>query len=140
MKYYCSLIVLIFTLLISGCYTLVEHPDVSVTEDGETYLAAIMFYDNCTDCHSTDEVSEYYFLANDQILSPHKLNEEKFYQISEHGNFDFFYNSVWWYDEDYIYKFSDEEDYSQIEQQDSNTISICSRSKMQKLYKELTSE
>ncbi|MBI9073485.1 MAG: hypothetical protein JEY94_17920 [Melioribacteraceae bacterium] len=124
-----SLVLLISLIFINGCYILLEHPDVKVTEEGETYQAAIMFFDDCADCHSTDEISEYYFLANDQVISPHKLNEEKFYRIDEHGNFDFFYNSVWWFEEEYNYYFI-EDDYSLLtDSTESDEDFLCTRNK-----------
>lgn len=73
---------LIFAILIlSGCYTIVKHPDVNyIDSSGEVYTSRISYRSNCIGCHSVSELNYFYSLIPSHTTSPW-----------------IYYNSPWWF-------------------------------------------
>lgn len=89
-----SFLMLIF--LISGCYTSWEHPDIKKKDSN----LAISFSDDCAYCHSDSEIEEYDLVP--YVYSKDDAEVNDFYTEKEANEFTFFYNSQWWYANDYL--------------------------------------
>ncbi len=74
-----KLLIFVFILL-SGCYTIVRHPDVNfVSSSGEVYSSHVSYKSNCAECHSRSDMIYFYSLVPTHSLSPWV-----------------YYNTPWW--------------------------------------------
>ncbi|MGE5399937.1 MAG: hypothetical protein ACM3S2_06020 [Ignavibacteriales bacterium] len=99
-------IVTVFSLL-TGCYTVIEHPDlVNKDENGYTYSSKVYFYDDCASCHTEKEMSSFTKqerLAMEKAHAPEDNNgsyyfgDQYYYQTEYYGDYGYYYNYPWWY-------------------------------------------
>ncbi|MCU7498200.1 MAG: hypothetical protein HF300_02670 [Ignavibacteria bacterium] len=98
----------------SGCYTVVEHPDVQAKdENGYTYNSKVYFYDDCASCHS-DQQPQRQMTQSGEHLSMFKAHEDTaydngyyseeenyseqyYYPTQYYGDYGHYYNTPWWY-------------------------------------------
>lgn len=102
---YSKLAVILLLLSLSSCYTLVKHPILEVPEEGnKTSYLQVMFYEDCSECHSDNELDKYDALVQLRPERAHETISSNFYSLKDHGFYDYFYNSVWWLDQGYNFK------------------------------------
>jgi hypothetical protein len=99
-----SVVVIFLLSLVTGCYTILFHPDVETTdENGYTYNNDVKFYDDCSSCHKDVPHS---YVESPQILKAHPLYSNfgyfdynnYYYNDSYYGNYGYYYNYPWWLD------------------------------------------
>ncbi|HEX2963991.1 MAG TPA: hypothetical protein VHO43_19485 [Ignavibacteriales bacterium] len=103
----------------SGCYTVVEHPDVQAKdENGYTYNSKVYFYDDCASCHSDqqpqrqmtqssehlsmfkaheDTAYDNGYYSEDGNYSEQHYSEQYYYPTQYYGDYGHYYNTPWWY-------------------------------------------
>lgn len=104
------LIALISGLTLTGCYTILEHPDInSKDENGFVYHDDVKFYDDCNSCHnSSDQTivdSELSESSEPSMYRTHRnerpvrsYHGDVYYSDSYYGDYDNYYNTPWWYE------------------------------------------
>lgn len=102
-KEYLGLVVL-FALGISGCYTVLKHPEVVMKDDSDTgYRAAIGYRDECSSCHTERYSDNTYdhdvaLFGNPSLGDDGTINGEQNRAITTHGRRWNYYHYPWWYD------------------------------------------
>ena len=92
MKKYLTLLITI--LIIPGCYTLLNHPDIEVyyeREDGEDSLAEhydVFVDEDCANCHEDFKIQDHF----SPLLPAHQISQQ-------------WVNLPWWFDNKYLYIF-----------------------------------
>lgn len=102
----------------SGCYTVIEHPDVQAKdENGFTYNSKVYFYDDCASCHSDKENQRQMtqnehlsmFKAHDNTAYDNSVDgsgyysddyyysDQYYYPTQYYGDYGYYYNTPWWY-------------------------------------------
>jgi hypothetical protein len=67
-------------ILLSGCYTVIKHPNVNFADSsGEIYTSHISYKSNCVECHSSSAMIYFYNLVPAHVSSPWS-----------------YYNTPWW--------------------------------------------
>lgn len=98
-------------VVLAGCYTVIEHPDVTTKdENGYAQNNEVMFYDDCSSCHKNGD--EHSYTAVDETeaeSSPRPYNtyndgyyyDRGSYYYDDYGysgtDMGYFYNIPWWY-------------------------------------------
>ncbi|MCU7496952.1 MAG: hypothetical protein HF314_09130 [Ignavibacteria bacterium] len=113
LRFYIPVVLTAALSAFSGCYTVVEHPDVQAKdENGYTYNSKVYFYDDCASCHtSTDRPGN---MTQSEHLSMFKAHEEDevlldegyyseeyytgqyYYPTQYYGDYGFYYQKPWW--------------------------------------------
>lgn len=91
-------------LIIPGCYTILEHPDISSKdENGFVYHDDVKFYDDCGSCHSADD--EAIMSSNPSMFRTYRhqraqstYGNDVYYSDDFFGGYGYYYNTPWWYD------------------------------------------
>lgn len=102
-KEYLGLVVL-FALGISGCYTVLKHPEVAMKDDSENgYRATIGYRDECSSCHTERYSDNTYdhdvaLFGNLSRGDDGTINGEQNRAITTHGRRWNYYHYPWWYD------------------------------------------
>lgn len=96
-------VLLVAGFMLPGCYTILEHPDVSSKdENGFVYHDNVKFYDDCSSCHnSTDQAL---VSTNPSMYSTYRNHRaersyysDSYYSDSFFGDYGYYYNTPWWY-------------------------------------------
>ncbi|HEX2868819.1 MAG TPA: hypothetical protein VHO03_17395 [Ignavibacteriales bacterium] len=101
--------------VLSGCYTIIEHPDVQAKdENGYTYSNKVYFYDDCASCHEDQNRlgqmtrSEHMamFKAHDDTSydngyydngnEDNYYSDQYYYPTQYYGDYGYYYNTPWW--------------------------------------------
>lgn len=97
-------LIFIFPLFLSGCYTMVTHPVIeNMDEEGNRYSVNVRFYDDCTNCHTSEEIDRNQLIAY-EMVKPHtyiddsgSYEDESFYDEYERSTFTSYRpNFPWW--------------------------------------------
>lgn len=91
-----------FTL--TGCYTVLEHPDVSSKdENGFVYNNDVAFYDDCGSCHS--ETDQAIMSTHPQMYSTYRNQRaddinyhDGYYSQGSFGDYGYYYDIPWWFE------------------------------------------
>jgi hypothetical protein len=93
-------LIYIFSLsfLMSGCYTLLKHPEVENKDDARNiYYSSVNFYDDCARCHNSSQDN----YALDYYNYTETYNENHFtgdnYIENPRNRFKDYYNIPWWF-------------------------------------------
>ncbi|MGE5352890.1 MAG: hypothetical protein ACM3P0_12460 [Acidobacteriota bacterium] len=113
LKIYIPVLITAALSVLSGCYTVIEHPDVQAKdENGYTYNSKVYFYDDCASCHTDKEhqrqmvPSEHLsmFKAHDDTAYDNGYYQEDgyysdqyYYPSQYYGDYGYYYNTPWWY-------------------------------------------
>lgn len=99
--------IVLFTMSIIGCYTVLQHPNVELTgKDGTVYDSRISYYDDCSSCHSDISEEDAANMTAYDIVKTHLqeddsevYNNRDFFGYGYswyYGSYDYYYNSPWW--------------------------------------------
>ncbi len=92
------IVIAISILVITGCYSTMEHPVVqNIDEDGELFYDRIYYTDDCAACHSVNELDEYGMVSLADIVNDNsgELNKD-FYGKDDSNLLAFYKMSPWW--------------------------------------------
>lgn len=86
----------LFLLIIAGCYTIYQHPNVVYKgEDGRVDLIEVNYKNNCASCHSESELEKYNYYVNKDVY----LQEVKdTTSIVKYNDISYYYQMPWWYE------------------------------------------
>lgn len=111
LRLYIPVIIIAALSVLSGCYTVIEHPDVQgKDENGYAYNSKVYFYDDCGSCHTDMDHSRQ--LTQSEHLSMFKAHgnaaydngyysdqsySDQYYSTQYYGDYGYYYNTPWWY-------------------------------------------
>lgn len=93
---YNIIISLLFTIIIAGCYTVYQHPNVvHKDENGRVELIEVTYKNNCATCHTEQELEKYNYYVKKDIYIQEETEGE---QEVSYNDIAYFYNMPWWYE------------------------------------------
>lgn len=119
LKIYIPVLITAALSVLSGCYTVIEHPDVQAKdENGFTYNSKVFFYDDCSSCH-TDKDHQRQLTQNEHLSmfkahddtaydnnaydnggynsEDYYYSDQYYYPTQYYGDYGYYYNTPWWY-------------------------------------------
>lgn len=91
------LLFLIFSVLVGGCYTIYNHPDVVHKDNNNMVeIVEVTYKNDCQACHTTDELENYnYYVKKDVFVEPDSTDQSS---ELKYNDIAYFYNMPWWFE------------------------------------------
>ena len=81
-------LIFIIPLFLFGCFTMLTHPDIeNVDDQGNRYFVDVRFYDDCTACHTAEEIDAEQLIAY-EMVSPYRYDEDSTSYSDDYYDYD----------------------------------------------------
>jgi len=91
------LLFLIFSVVVGGCYTVYNHPNVVHKDNNNMVeIVEVTYKNDCQSCHTTDELENYnYYVKKEVFIEPDSLDQSTELRYNDIA---YFYNMPWWFE------------------------------------------
>ncbi len=94
------LLFLIFSVVVGGCYTVYNHPNVVHKDNNNMVeIVEVTYKNDCQSCHTTDELENYnYYVKKEVFIEPDSTDQSTELRYNDIA---YFYNMPWWFEVDF---------------------------------------